>query len=216
MWTTWVSLIFGHTGTSWYAIVRGYDSAISIGLVIPDSIVDFLPQRGDNNVSCEYKTHGYDILNNRLDQIASIVSSYLNKKNFRTLPIPSSERTDKEQAIPTVSHKMIANIAGLGWIGKSCLLVTPGHGPRVRFISLLTNAPLRTKNMPMLQRCGDCMECMNAYPVGAIKGRNYLSGEEREARLDFLRCQQYFERMESAGMYAVCGMCLNACPQGKK
>ena len=55
----------GPTRTTWLwsqrgPIVRGYDSGISIGLAIPDSIVDFIPQRDDPNVSCEYRVHGYD------------------------------------------------------------------------------------------------------------------------------------------------------------
>lgn len=197
-------------------IVEGYNSAISMGIAIPDSIVDFLPQRSDNNVACQYSIQGYDVLNYRLNMMASVVSSYLNKKNFRTLPIPAADRTDEEQAIPTVSHKMIAHIAGLGWIGKNCLLVTPGHGPRVRFISVLTNAPLKTVDGPMEQRCGECMECVNTCPVRAILGRNYVPGEEREERFEFIKCQKYFEKLKSTRKYAVCGMCLYACPYGKK
>ena len=196
-------------------IVRGYKSGISIGIVIPDSIVDHLPRRADVNVACEYRTHGYDMLNARLNLTASFLSSYLNQQGFRTLPIPSSHRTDQENAVPTVSHKMIAHIAGQGWIGKSCLLVTKKHGPRVRFISVLTNAPLKTVDAPLASRCGECRECVKACPVKAIKGRNYLPAEAREARLDFMKCQKYFDKMEEKTKYPVCGMCLYACPNGR-
>ena len=196
-------------------IVRGYKSGISIGLVIPDSIVDHLPRRADANVSCEYKTHGYDVLNTRLNLTASFLSSYLNQKGFRSLPIPAANRTDEENAVPTVSHKMIAHIAGHGWIGKNCLLITKEHGPRVRFISLLTDAPLKTVDSPQAQQCKECYECVKACPVKAIKGENYEPGESREARLDFMKCQNYFEKMEKNRKYAVCGMCLYACPRGK-
>jgi epoxyqueuosine reductase QueG len=178
-------------------IVKGYQSGISIGLVIPNSIVDFLPERSNTNVSCEYRTQGYEVLNSRLDLIASVVSSYLNQKGHRTLPITVADRTDEENAIPTVSHKMIAHIAGLGWIGKNCLLVTPKHGPRLRLTSILTNAPLETVDDPTDQLCGECMECLEICPVKAIKGKNYQIGESREER------------------YAVCGMCLYVCPVGK-
>jgi epoxyqueuosine reductase len=197
------------------AIVGDYKSAISIGIAIPDSIVDHLPHRDDVNISCEYQTHGYDILNHRLNLIASVLSSYLNQKNYRTLPIPVANRTDEENAIPTVSHKMIAHIAGLGWIGKNCLLITKEHGPRVRFISLLTSAPLKTVDKPLAQQCNDCEECMKACPVKAIKGKNYTTGEAREARFDFMKCQKYFEGLKKNRKYAICGMCLHACPYGK-
>ena len=197
-------------------IVKGYNSGISIGIVIPDSIVDYLPQRSDLNVSCEYKIHGYDVLNQRLILIASVVSSYLNQKGFRSLPISASDRTNEDNAIPTVSHKMIAHIAGLGWIGKNCLLITKKHGPRVRFISILTNAPLKTVDNPLAQQCNDCEECMNACPVKAIIGKNFIQGESREERFDFLKCQNYFEKMKKTKKYDVCGMCLFSCPHGKK
>lgn len=196
-------------------IVNNYKSAISIGIAIPDSIVDHLPRRNDMNISCEYKTHGYDIINHRLNFIASMLSSYLNQNNHRTLPIAAAARTDEENAIPTVSHKMIAHIAGLGWIGKNCLLVTKKHGPRVRFISILTDAPLKTIDNPLVQQCNECDECLKACPVKAIKGKNYIMGEAREERFDFIKCQNYFDELKENRKYAACGMCLYACPYGK-
>lgn len=197
-------------------ITAGYANAISIGIAIPDSIVDHLPQRNDVNVSCEYKIHGYDVLNQRLNMIASTLSSYLNQRNYMTLPIAVADRTDEENALPTVSHKMIAHIAGLGWIGKNCLLITKRHGPRVRFISLLTDAPVKTANSPLEQQCHDCEECVKACPVRAIRGKNFVMGEEREERFDFLKCQKYFDALKRSRPFAVCGMCLYACPYGKK
>jgi epoxyqueuosine reductase QueG len=196
-------------------IVKGYKSAVSIGIAIPDSIVDYLPQRADVNVSCEYKTHGYDVLNIRLNQIASLLSSYLNQQGYKTLPIAVADRTNEDNATPTVSHKMIAHIAGLGWIGKNCLLITKKHGPRVRFITVLTNAPLKTVDKPMAQQCNECIECIKTCPVKAITGNIYMAGEPREKRFDFRKCHNYFEKMKTTKKYAVCGMCLYACPQGQ-
>jgi epoxyqueuosine reductase len=197
-------------------IVKGYNCGISLGIVIPDSIVDLLPERADVNAACEYRTHGYDILNNRLNLIASILSSYLNKEGYRTLPIPAAERTNENSGTPTVSHKMIAHIAGLGWIGKNCLLITPEHGPRLRLISLLTDAPLDTADNPLKERCGKCTRCVEICPVKALKGKNYVQGESREERMDFSLCHNYFEHMKHTQKYPVCGMCLYACPFAKK
>jgi epoxyqueuosine reductase QueG len=195
-------------------IVDGYQSGISIGIALPNSIVDHLPQRHDINVSCEYRLHAYDIINERLNLVASMLASFLNGKGYRTLPIPAADHTEDGKS--TVSHKMIAHIAGIGWIGKSCLLVTPDHGPRVRFISLLTDAPLKTVNNPIEQKCGGCTQCTQICPVGAIKGKNYAQGEARDERLYFDKCNSYFEQMKKDRPYAVCGMCLYACPNGRK
>jgi epoxyqueuosine reductase len=197
------------------SIVKGYKQGISLGIVIPNSIVDHLPERDDPNISCEYKTHGYDILNERLNLIASTISSYLNQKGYRALPVPAANRTDEKNAIPTVSHKMIAHIAGLGWIGKSCLLVTPKAGPRLRLISILTDAPLESADNQIEQKCGDCQECVKICPVQATKGNNYRSGDPREQRLDFKKCHDYFEYLKKTRSYPVCGLCLYVCPHGK-
>lgn len=196
-------------------IVKDYKNGISFGIAIPDSITDFLPRRDNDNIACEYRTHGYEILNSRLNLIASMLSSLLNRKGYRTLPVPAAERTNQENAVPTVSHKMIAHIAGLGWIGKNCLLITKDHGPRIRFSTVLTNAPLNTVNNPQNEQCNDCIECVNACPVKAIAGRNYVPGEGREERLDFLKCQKYFDMLKKTKKFAVCGMCLYSCPYGQ-
>lgn len=197
-------------------IVAGYTAGISIGIGIPDAIVDHLPRRDDTNVSCEYRIHGYEVLNDRLNILASMLASYLNAKGWRTLPIAVADRTDEDNAVPTVSHKMIAHIAGLGWIGKSCLLVTPDRGPRVRFISVLTEAPVKSVDRPLDSACGSCVACVKACPVGAFTGREYVVGEAREMRFDFRKCHDYFEQMKKTRPYAVCGMCLYACPRGMR
>lgn len=195
-------------------IVEDYKYGISIGIALPNSIVDHLPNRFDQNIACEYKTHAYNIINDRLDLCASKIASYLNEKGYRTLPIAVAERTNINEAIPTVSHKMIAHIAGLGWIGKNCLLITPEHGPRVRFVTALTNAPLKAINNPLEQRCNNCTECVKICSAQAIKGKNYQDRENREERLDFKKCQEYFNKMKEKYTWDVCGMCLYICPYG--
>lgn len=196
-------------------IVRNYKYGISIGIVLPNTIVDYLPNRFDQNIACEYKTHAYNVINDRLDLCASKIASYLNRKGYGTLPIAAAERTNINEAIPTISHKMVAHIAGLGWIGKNCLLITPEHGPRVRFVTVLSNAPLKAVDNQIQQRCNDCDECVKICPAQAIKGKNYYDGESREERFDFKRCQAYFHKMKEKYTWDVCGMCLHICPYGK-
>ena len=65
-------------------IVRGYKYGTSLDLVIPDSIVDYLPERRDANVACEYSVHRYYVSSSRLNLTASVVSSYLNHQGYRS------------------------------------------------------------------------------------------------------------------------------------
>ncbi len=196
-------------------IVAGYPYSISLGIPLNKSIVDQLPSRGQRAAAVNYKLHAYDIINQRLDLTSSIISSFIQNKGYKVLPIPASERVDDDRICASFSHKLGAYNAGLGWIGKSCLLVTPDHGPRVRWTSILTDAPLISTGKPMEVRCGNCTECVKICPVGAFTGKNFYSNEPREARYDARKCEKYFESMKLEGKVAVCGMCLFICPHGR-
>ena len=196
--------------------VTGYPRAISIGIILLDSIVDQLPLRFERSVAVNYKHHTYDIINLRLDIIASRLSSLLQKKGYKALPIPSSERYDDERICAVFSHKLAANLAGIGWIGKSCLLVTPESGPRVRFTTVLTNAPLKQIGKPIKNGCGECTVCVDSCPVSAFTGEPFRAEENRDVRFDAKKCEKYFEIMEEAGKIPVCGLCIYNCPHGKK
>ena len=154
-------------------IVRGYPFGISIGIALSKDIVDGLKNRDNPNNASLYHFHAYEVINRRLDLATSLISSFLHRKGYRALPIPAAERTDLENAIPTVSHKMVAHIAGLGWIGKNCLLITSVYGPRIRLSSILTDSPLLATDNPVEQRCDTCRACVEICPAVAIKGKNY-------------------------------------------
>lgn len=193
-----------------------YPKAISIGIILLDSIVDQLPGRSDRSVSVAYRHHAYDVVNDQLDSIILRLSRELEREGYRAYPISASQRVNDEKICAAFSHKMAAHLAGLGWIGKSCLLVTPEAGPRVRFATILTDAPLEATGGPMGQRCGECQECVRICPVSAFTGRAFVEDEPREARYDALKCQDYLKDMEKKTGRAVCGMCLYICPHGRK
>lgn len=196
--------------------VATYPRAITIGIALFDSIVDALPARNEEAaVAVNYLHHCYDVINARLDAIASRIGGALQSEGYRTLPLPSSERFDNERICAQFSHKLAAHMAGLGWIGKSCLLVTPEVGPRVRWNSVLTDAPIEPTGTPMEERCGECTECVEICPQHAFTGRQFKEDEPRSARYDAAACERLFkEADESAGRVA-CGMCIYVCPWGR-
>jgi epoxyqueuosine reductase QueG len=195
--------------------VGGYPKAVSIGIALLNPIVDQLPNRAETAMAIEYRHHAYDVINERLDSIASRLGSILQNEGYRAYPVPASKRADDERICAIFSHKLAAHLAGLGWIGKSCLLITPTAGPRVRWATVLTDAPLKPTGQPMQERCGDCQECVQVCPVGAFTGRPFREDEPREARYDARKCESYHVGLEGKSGVGVCGMCLYVCPHGR-
>jgi len=194
--------------------IKQYPRAISIGILLLDTVVDDLPRRFERSVAVNYH-HTYKITNLQLDLIASRLARTIQKQGYKALPVPASERVDDERICAVFSHKLAANLAGLGWIGKSCLLITPENGPRVRWTTILTNAPLTPNTIPLKNQCEDCRECVDICPVKAFTGSNFNRNEDREIRYDARKCEIYLNNLEKQGKLPVCGLCISQCPFGK-
>ena len=197
--------------------IATYPRAVSVGLAIPHAIVDQLPQRADRMVTLNYRHHCYDVINQRLDLITSQISGTLQRAGHRAWPVPASQTVDEKRLCGLFSHKLAAHLAGLGWIGRSCLLITPQAGPRVRWATVLTDAPIPATGKPMEVRCGTCRQCVETCPAQAFTGEPFREAEPREARYDTRKCEQYLVRMrETNAKFGVCGMCLYVGPHGKR
>ena len=197
--------------------IAQYPRSISVGIALFHTIVDQLPRRPDRAVAVSYRSHCYDIINARLDQIISLVASTLQRGGYSAFPIPAAKRVDDDRICAIFSHKLSAHLAGLGWIGKNCLLITPDMGPRVRWATVLTDAPLATTGRPIDARCGECRECVDICPVKGFTGRPFRAEEPRAVRFDAGKCDRYFSKMkEKDAETAVCGLCLYTCPYGRR
>lgn len=184
---------------------------ISIGIRLSDQIVNNLI----SGPTPLYAYH-YHVVNHYLNDLAIKVMNYLQRDGHAALPIPASLTIDFKQHRGHLSHKMVATRAGLGWIGKSALLVTNTFGPRVRFVTVLTDAPLRMGNPILESQCDDCRNCVKACPVGAIKGVNWSVKSNRADLLDVDRCAEFIEQNRAEVGAPVCGVCIQACPKGLK
>jgi epoxyqueuosine reductase len=106
--------------------------------------------------------------------------------------------------------------AGVGWWGKSAMVLVPAHGPWVLLGSVVTDAVLPVER-PMWRDCGTCTACMPACPTGAIVAPGVV---------DARRCLSYLaqspgiiprELRSAMGdrLYG-CDDCLEACPPGAR
>lgn len=194
--------------------VGGFSRAVSLGVRLIDDVIDQLYNHQDIVTIASYRGV-YDAANTTLDRAALLVAKKIQEAGYRSYPIPASSTLNNDKLEAVFSHKLAANLAGLGWVGKNCLLVTPQYGPRLRLATVLTDAPLSTGE-PIANGCGTCIKCADICPSKAIKGVLFSQDEPRDKRIDALKCDLYTsERMEKYGN-ANCGLCVHICPWGAK
>ncbi|MBT3274457.1 MAG: epoxyqueuosine reductase [Spirochaetales bacterium] len=112
--------------------------------------------------------------------------------------------------------EMAAHLAGFGWIGKCCLLIAPEIGPRVRWVTVLTDAPLTPSGTSIASRCGDCLVCVDVCPANAFTDEAFRPEDAREVRFDASKCNEYLQAMKETTGHRICGLCLKECPYGKR
>jgi epoxyqueuosine reductase len=191
-----------------------FSRAISIGIRLLDAVVDELYRHDDPPVSHTY-TALYNSVNSRLDHVGLLLAKRIQEKGYKAYVVPASQTFDTDKLIAVFSHKLAANLAGLGWIGKSCLLITPSYGPRVRFATILTDAPLRAGSS-IAEKCNDCRKCVSICPAKAFTGASFNPSEPREVRFNAHLCKSYRKRKkEKLGEEFLCGLCVYVCPHGQ-
>lgn len=161
----------------------------------------------------------YHDLNAQLDDIVEAGAVFLQGRGYAARANTTKVVRQDENWRTPLPHKTVATRAGLGWIGKSCLLVTPEYGGAIRLSSLVTNAPLPVSAPVTKSRCGDCRVCVARCPAKALTGRLWQAGIAREELFRREICKEtQEERMEQAtGIRAdLCGMCFAVCPYTRR
>ncbi len=208
-------------------LLEGFSRAISVGVHLNDSVLDRIADR-----PTPLYAHIHRLANNMLDYITFQLSNFIISRGYDAMPIPASEAAAIAEKLDTkamqldwepltsstLPSKAVARAAGLGWFGKSLLIVNPEMGPRFRHASVITNMPL-TPDSPLKGRCGKCEECVKACPAKAIRGLNFEGiPPPREEVLDFPKCRNKlwleFKNLPGIG-YPICGVCMAVCPWGK-
>lgn len=149
-----------------------------------------------------YKHH-YKTVNWLLDQTAFHLVRFIEENGKRAIAIPASQTIDWKHQQGHASHRHLAREAGLGYIGKSGLLVHQHFGAQVRYCSLLTDLEFTPDKKGVEENCGTCRKCIEVCPAQAIT----------EDGVDLYRCYEKlkeFSRIRGIGQY-ICGVCVKAC-----
>jgi epoxyqueuosine reductase len=152
-----------------------------------------------------------------LERIAREIKKEIERMGFLAKVIKPDKRVAHNSPLywrGEVSHKAAAKTAGLGWIGKSTLLITPEFGPRVCLATVLTDMPLPT-GRPMRNKCGSCRMCVLSCPLRVLKGPVFADHPADVAdAVEVKRCGALVNRTWVDGF--MCYECMLACPKGKR
>jgi len=144
---------------------------------------------------------------------------FLLKKGYKAKLRPVTFEEDKTHLTAKLPHKTAATRAGLGWIGKSALLITREFGPAVRLVTVLTDAPVKPGKPVNKSLCGRCTHCVDACPAHAHTGKNWEAGMPREALYDAFKCREMTHNLTRkliGEKLSICGLCITACPWTQK
>ena len=201
-------------------IYAGYDFGISIGKRLDDRIINELI----DGPTIEYLGH-YNEINRQLSDLTAKIQEDLSKNNIISLPIvPTislrSKQNEKylKNLTYDISHKMVATRAGLGWIGKTDLLISKEFGPRLRLVTMLLKQDPGYKTEPIEKsRCGNCNICVQRCPAKAATGLKWDITIHRDEFFNALKCREMCKEQAKLKLNVderICGLCISVCPIG--
>jgi len=101
----------------------------------------------------------HDIIKDRLGSLLKTIQHYCLE------PIEGRVFVDSGPVL----ERGLAGVAGIGWIGKNTMLISPQKGSWFFLGELFLNIEL-AYDRPIKDRCGSCDLCLKACPTGAFVG----------------------------------------------
>ncbi|MFC1947447.1 4Fe-4S double cluster binding domain-containing protein [Chloroflexota bacterium] len=193
------------------AVRSDYPYGVSIAVALDPVIIRKIINGPDLEYLLEYRR-----ANELLDSLGDKAVRFLEEKGYRTKWFSATNTgIDRDTLSTALPHKTVATRAGLGWIGKCALLITPEFGSAVRITSVLTDAELPAGTPKNNSDCGDCRICVDICPGNAVTGREWEAGMSRDLLYDPFECREVarkWQREREGITDNICGMCIAACP----
>jgi epoxyqueuosine reductase QueG len=154
----------------------------------------------------EYQ-HEYDRVNLALDEATETLAQVLRVHGHAAERVTATSDTDTRP----FPHKTAATSAGLGWIGKTALFISPEFGPAVRLATVFTDLDLPAGEPVTESLCGTCHACVDACPADCGRDVLWRPGMPRELLFDADACRRHMARFTDLTS-DICGICIAACP----
>ncbi|MDR0221198.1 MAG: 4Fe-4S binding protein, partial [Lachnospiraceae bacterium] len=174
-----------------------------------------LPLPMGQTTPANFYTELYNTTNRVLDDAAYRLSAFLIGLGYRAHFFPRdgygeiAALVEKPEA--AFSQVVAAKCAGLGTIGRNHCLLTEGFGPRVRLVSIITDAEFPSDPLRADSLCTGCGACEGACPIGAFTPPHPETGMYEMERY---KCAKYHQFLREEMRYP-CGACVMACPVGE-
>jgi len=198
-----------------------YRYAVVIGKKMESEVMDSI-ESGPNVAYYNL----YKNVNDELNELVKNIASVFTRRGIQSQEIPATvDDTDLDEEYSKTlrlkySHKMAATRCGLGWIGKTDLLISRKFGARVRLASLLTNYPFSETGVPIDEsHCGTCQICVDQCPAHAANGKLWNVSIDRNDFYDPFKCRSMCRELSMKNIQkeiSLCGICVSVCPIGKK
>ncbi|MGD2073207.1 MAG: hypothetical protein PVG65_06945 [Candidatus Thorarchaeota archaeon] len=183
-------------------------SIISIAIAYDEDIISTINVQSNQGLDIEKwneYAREYDVINSILNAISKKISEEAEGIAIPATWVNEVRKTYKyvrDSFGVTVSHRAVAEIAGLGWRGKNGLVVNKEFSCAIRFASIITPFILSYDEKSEMS-CGECTACEEACSF--IRNRSKLSDYR-----DY--CRRYIDHLKRNGLkYDVCGKCIKSC-----
>ena len=180
-------------------------NGISLVLKLPKKAIEYV-----NNDEFEDYWKCFHSKVAELKEIALKGEEYIKSKGYNAFALTMERNEcDMEKLLSILPYKTIATKSGMGWIGRSALLVTPEYGSAITLCSILTDMPLEFDNPITDSECDECENCQNACPVKAINPQKWNDRLNRKDIIDIEACSEYIIDQYKNGLG--CIKCMSEC-----
>ena len=213
----------------------GVKSLICFGIPVPRGVYHSQSYR------TEITWRSQNLLYRRLDALALRISVLLEENGARAIPIFGCMPlgvNEKGTVVGYLNQIRMAEIVGIGVIGKNGLLINSQYGSKLMLGGLITMESLSVTRFPNSDESGcpsNCQICSDACPVNAIMPEkkqvkimrclSYTAQTPAMAKIKFLFLRAFNKAAAARYMsitsfdehtFHICSKCVSLCPYGNE